>query len=254
MVYKTHSEKLQKVLARAGIGSRREMEKWIADGRVQVNNHVANLGIRVSDTDQIKVNGRIIKKHLSAGKKTARQMIMYNKPVGEICTRHDPQKRKTVFSNLPKPLVGRWIGVGRLDINTSGLMLFTNDGELANRLMHPSSKVDREYAVRVYGKAKPEQIEQLLKGIEVEGSIVKFDDIIDNGGEGRNHWYHIVLREGKNREIRKTFAEINLPVSRLIRVRFGPFLLANLYAGKTKHLTVKDIEFLNEYLQKCLEK
>lgn len=253
MAYKPYSEKLQKVLARAGMGSRREMEKWIAQGKVQVNSQIANLGIRVSDTDQIKINGRILKKHLSAAKKTAIQLIMYNKPVGEICTRHDPQKRKTAFNSLPKPLVGRWIGVGRLDINTSGLMLFTNNGDLANRLMHPSSQVDREYAVRVYGTATDEQIEKLLTGIEIEGTIVKFDDVVDNGGEGRNHWYHVVLHEGKNREIRKIFAAIDLPVSRLIRVRFGPFLLTNLFAGKTKHLDTKDIEFLEEYLQKCQE-
>jgi len=245
------TEKLQKVLARAGIGSRRQMEKWISEGKVQVNNRTASLGIRVSARDQIKVNGKVLKKHLSAGRKSALEVILYHKPVGEISSRRDPAQRKTVFDNLPKPLSGRWVSVGRLDINTSGLMLFTNDGSLANQLMHPSSQVDREYAVRTYGTASEAKLDLLRNGIQIDNITYKFDDVVDSGGEGRNHWYHVVLREGKNREVRNMFAAIDLPVSRLQRVRYGPFLLANLSPGKTRALGKKDIKYLKDYLKKC---
>jgi len=246
-----NTEKLQKVLARAGIGSRRQMERWIVAGKIKINNLTATLGARVTAQDQIKINGRILKKHQNLDKKSSLEIILYHKPVGRICTRRDPARRKTVFANLPKPLTGRWVSVGRLDINTSGLILFTNNGDLANRLMHPSSNIDREYAVRTYGAATPEQLARIRSGIKVKGDMVKFVDAVDSGGEGRNHWYHVVLNEGKNREVRNIFAAIGLPVNRLIRVRYGPFLLANLRPGKTKSLNKQDVKYLEEYLKKC---
>ena len=215
-------EKLQKVLARAGQGSRREMENRIREGRVMVNGEVATLGDRVSVSDTITIDGYQITT-TQAGEN--RRVIIYNKPEGEVCTRKDPEGRTTVFEKLPKLRGERWIAVGRLDINTSGLLLFTTDGELANRLMHPSTEIDREYLVRVMGEVTDEHLENLKKGVNLEDGPAKFTDIVDGGGEGINRWFYVCLMEGRNREVRRLWESQGLKVNRLKRVRFGPVFL-----------------------------
>jgi len=215
-------EKLQKVLARAGQGSRREMENRIREGRVLVNGEVATLGDRVSTKDTITIDGYAIVP-TEAGEN--RRVIIYNKPEGEVCTRKDPEGRPTVFDKLPKLRGERWIAVGRLDINTSGLLLFTTDGELANRLMHPSTEIDREYLVRVMGEVTEENLATLKKGVILDDGIAKFTDIVDGGGEGINRWFYVCLMEGRNREVRRLWESQGVKVNRLKRVRFGPVFL-----------------------------
>jgi len=236
------SEKLQKVLARAGKGSRREMETVISAGRVSVNGKVAYLGDRVEGNEQIKIDG-----HSVAIEAPAEQMcriLMYNKPEGEMCTRKDPEGRPTVFDRLPPLEGGRWVAVGRLDINTSGMLLFTTDGELANRLMHPSHKVEREYAVRVFGDVKEAMRQTLLHGVKLEDGPAKFQKITYRGGEGRNHWYHVVLSEGRNREVRRLWESQDVQVSRLIRVRYGDIeLQRQLPLGGWTELGLKDVNY-----------
>ena len=213
------AEKLQKVLARAGIGSRREMERWIEEGRVQVDGAPANLGQRVLPGQDIRVDGQSLSAGAAHG--SARRILIYRKPEGEMCTTVDPEGRPTIYDHLPRLRNGRWIAVGRLDFNTQGLLLLTTDGELANRLMHPSSEIDREYAVRVLGNADKEILDRLREGIELEDGLAKFDTLVDVGGEGANHWYHVTLKEGRNREVRRLWEVVGLKVSRLIRVRYG---------------------------------
>lgn len=214
-------ERLQKVLAQAGIGSRREMEEWISAGRVTVNGTVATLGIRVADGDKVQVDGRHIRLQLQAEQILPR-ILLYHKQEGEIVSRDDPKERANVFDALPKLRGQKWIAIGRLDFNTSGLLIFTTSGELANRLMHPRFEVEREYAVRVQGQMTPDQMHQMIKeGIELEDGLVRFEQLSDEGGEGYNHWYRLVLKEGRNRVVRRTFEALGLPVSRLMRVRFG---------------------------------
>ena len=215
-------EKLQKVLARAGQGSRREMETRIREGRVLVNGEVATLGDRVSLTDTVSIDGYVIEA-TEAGEN--RRIIIYNKPEGEVCTRKDPEGRPTVFDKLPKLRGERWIAVGRLDINTSGLLLFTTDGELANRLMHPSTEIDREYLVRVMGEVTEENIAALKNGVIMDDGVAKFTDIVDGGGEGINRWFYVCLMEGRNREVRRLWESQGVKVNRLKRVRFGPIFL-----------------------------
>lgn len=219
-------EKLQKVLARAGLGSRRELEHWITDGRVTVNGVVAKLGDRVNPGQDIRVDGQ----PLSAGARhgARRRIILYHKPEGELCTTSDPEGRPTVFDHLPVLRNARWIVVGRLDFNTQGLLIFTTDGELANRLMHPSSEIEREYAVRVLGQVDESMLARLRAGVPLEDGPAHFDDIIDAGGEGANHWYHVILKEGRNREVRRLWEAVGVKVSRLIRVRFGAVTLPRL--------------------------
>jgi 23S rRNA pseudouridine2605 synthase len=213
------SEKLQKVLARAGLGSRREIETWIAAGRVSVDGSRASLGDRIEGTEVVRVDGHVIPKwELSGGR---RRVLVYNKPEGEVTTREDPQGRPTVFDHLPLLRHGRWVAVGRLDVNTMGLLLLTNDGELAHRLMHPSFEVEREYAVRVLGEVPKDTLERLRKGVELEDGSARFDRIADAGGEGVNHWFHVTLREGRNREVRRLWESQGVTVSRLIRLRYG---------------------------------
>lgn len=213
-------ERLQKVLAQAGIGSRREMEEWIAAGRVTVNGVPATLGMRVSEGDVIRADRRTIR--VRAQTENLPRILLYHKPEGEIVSRDDPEKRTSVFDKLPRVRGQKWISIGRLDFNTSGLLIFTTSGDLANRLMHPRFEVEREYAVRVQGEMTPEQMRQVLKrGIELDDGLVKFNKLTDEGGEGFNHWYRIVLKEGRNRVVRRTFEALGLPVSRLMRVRFG---------------------------------
>jgi 23S rRNA pseudouridine2605 synthase len=215
------AERLQKVLAQAGLGSRREIEGWISAGRLQIDGVTAALGAQVSGTETITLDG----KPLTLNAPAAPRVIAYHKPVGELCTRHDTEGRPTVFDQLPRLNQGRWIGVGRLDINTSGLLLFTTDGELANRLMHPSQQLEREYAVRVFGEIDGLILNRLLKGVELEDGPAKFLGLRDAGGSGANHWYHVILSEGRNREVRRLWESQGVQVSRLIRVRYGPIEL-----------------------------
>jgi 23S rRNA pseudouridine2605 synthase len=212
-------ERLQKVMAQSGHGSRRNIEILIAQGHITINGQVAKLGDSVGPGDKVKLDGHLIT--LRFGDPLPR-VLLYHKPDNEIVTRDDPEKRATVFDKLPKVHGGRWVSVGRLDLNTSGLLMFTTSGELAQRLTHPRFEVEREYAVRVMGELTEEQRKQLLEtGVRIEDDICKFDSIEDRGGEGSNHWYHVVLREGKNREVRKMMEAVGLMVSRLMRVRFG---------------------------------
>lgn len=213
-------ERLQKVLAQAGLGSRREMEEWIAAGRVTVNGNLATLGMRVNQNDTVRVDRRTIRIETSDG--SLPRVLLYHKQEGEIVSRDDPSGRVSVFGKLPKLRGSKWIAVGRLDFNTSGLLIFTTSGDLANRLMHPRFEVEREYAVRVQGSMTVEQMRQMLKeGVILEDGPVKLAKLQDEGGEGYNHWYRLVLKEGRNRVVRRTFEALGLPVSRLIRVRFG---------------------------------
>lgn len=236
------TEKLQKVLARAGFGSRRHMETWISEGRVRINNAIAKLGDRVSERDAISVDGRAVpRERLSS----INQTLMLHKVPGTVCSRSDPEGRETVFKGLPKLSSGRWISVGRLDINTTGLLLMTTDGELANRLMHPSYELDREYMVRVLGEVKPETIKKLTHGVELEDGPARFTSIVDTGGEGANHWYRVVVKEGRYREVRRLWESQGIQVSRLSRIRFGPVNLPrNLRRGQYEPVPAKVLEQL----------
>ncbi|USE38886.1 23S rRNA pseudouridine(2605) synthase RluB [Endozoicomonas sp. SCSIO W0465] len=236
-------EKLQKILAGAGLGSRREMERWITEGRISVNGVKASLGDRATPTDTIAVDGRIIK--LEAYASGIRRVIAYNKPEGEICSRSDKEGRPTVFDKLPKLKGERWISIGRLDLNTSGLLLFTNDGELASRLMHPSHAIEREYAVRVMGDITQQKVKNLFDGVELEDGIARFTDIVDSGGTGINHWFHVCILEGRNREVRRLWESQDLKVSRLKRVRFGSMIIPDhLRQGQFQELEKPDIDAL----------
>lgn len=217
------TEKLQKILAQAGLGSRRELETWISAGRVTINHQIAKLGDRASAADHIAVDGKPLKLSL---KKAETRLLLYHKPAGQICSRHDPEGRQTVYEYLPQLKTGRWISIGRLDMNTSGLLLFTNDGDFANRLMHPSSDIEREYAVRVLGGKLPQEIlHRLQKGVMLEDGIAHFEKIFPAGGDGANVWYHVILKEGRYHEVKRLFESQDIQVSRLIRVRFGPLFL-----------------------------
>ena len=231
------SEKLQKVLADRGLGSRRAMEKWIAAGRVGVNGCVAKLGDRVEQEDEVSVDGR----KLDRGPATRTRVLVLNKRAGVIVSRHDPERRASVFDDLPSLRTGRWISVGRLDIQTTGLLLLTNNGALANRLMHPSTGIDREYAVRVNGTLEPEAEAALKAGVIVGERTESFSDIRYYDGRGTNHWYHVVLMEGRNREVRELFATQGLKVTRLKRVRYGPVILpAWLPRGTWEEMRIDD--------------
>ncbi|MCL4526181.1 MAG: pseudouridine synthase [Gammaproteobacteria bacterium] len=212
-------EKLQKVLARFGLGSRRLMEEWIAAGRVVVNGQPAKLGDRVTAQDKIAVDGEALR--IPSWVRPRLRVLRYHKPAGELTTRNDPAGRPTVFDRLPRLRGSRWIAVGRLDYNTEGLLLLTNDGDLANALMHPRAGIEREYAVRVLGEVSPEQQVRLLQGIALEDGEAHFVTLQEAGGEGANRWYHVTLAEGRNREVRRLFEAVGLTVSRLIRVRYG---------------------------------
>lgn len=213
-------ERLQKVLAQVGLGSRRTMEEWISAGRITVNGEVATLGMRVTEDDVVRADKRIV--NIKTSNNNLPRVLLYHKQEGEIVSRDDPEKRTNVFDKLPKLRSMKWIAIGRLDFNTSGLLIFTTSGDLANRLMHPRFEVEREYAVRVQGSMSDEQMEQMVKeGITLEDGPVKFERLTDEGGEGYNHWYRLMLKEGRNRIVRRTFEALGLPISRLIRVRFG---------------------------------
>jgi 23S rRNA pseudouridine2605 synthase len=224
-------ERLQKLLAAAGLGSRREIEGWIAAGRVSVNGRVARLGDRAAPGDAVAVDGKPIAPRAAA----APRVLLYHKPVGELVTRSDPEGRPTVFSRLPP---GRWVAVGRLDLNSSGLLLFTDSGELANRLMHPRHEIEREYLARVRGELQPAERDRLLRGLPLDGEHARFERLgPERGGEGSNRWYRVVLKEGKKREVRRLFEALGHPVSRLVRVRYGPVHLpTDLAPGRWREM------------------
>ena len=217
------AERLQKLLAAAGYGSRREIEAWISAGRLRLNGAPAKLGERAAPGDRIELDGKVLA--LKAGGARPR-VLLYHKPDGEMVTRRDPEGRPTVFQRLPAIPGGKWVAVGRLDINTAGLLLLTDSGELANRLMHPRYEVEREYAVRVLGELRPEERAQLLAGVALADGTARFDSLEPSGAaEGANRWYRVVLREGRNREVRRLFEALGRKVSRLLRVRYGPVAL-----------------------------
>ncbi|WP_018863796.1 MULTISPECIES: 23S rRNA pseudouridine(2605) synthase RluB [Thioalkalivibrio] len=239
------SERVQKVLAARGLGSRREIEGWIERGEVKVNQRTAKLGDQVGPNDVIRVRGRVI--HMA---EHAHRWLVYHKPVGEICSRSDPEGRKPVFASLPRLKGQRWVAVGRLDLNTSGLLLFTTDGELANRLMHPSHSLEREYAVRVLGEVPDDTRRMLLEGVELEDGPARFDVLEERGGDGANHWFHVVVSEGRNRLVRRLWDAVGVTVSRLIRVRYGPVVLGRgLKTGASRDLEVREVEALYEAVE-----
>lgn len=241
------SEKLQKVLARAGHGSRREIETLISAGRVSVDGKLATLGDRVEldKSLKIRIDGHIVPIAESATEVC--RVLAYYKPEGELCTRNDPEGRPTVFDRLPKLRGARWIAVGRLDVNTCGLLLFTTDGELANRLMHPSREVEREYAVRVFGQIDEDKIRQLSRGVQLEDGPAAFKTIKFAGGEGINQWYNVTLTEGRNREVRRLWEAVGVQVSRLIRVRYGDIdLPKGLPRGGWTELDLQPTNYLRE--------
>jgi len=234
-------ERLQKILANTGLGSRRELERWIADGEVRLNGTLAKLGDRAALDDDLTVKGRFYK--VVADDVQPRRVLVYHKPIGEITTRDDPEKRRTVFDALPRLHHGRWIAVGRLDINTLGLLLLTNDGELANALMHPSGEFERQYAVRINGTVSPEIIDRLLTGVELEDGPAKFARVFaDPKGEGSNHWFRVSVKEGRNRLVRRLWESQELQVSRLIRTRYGPVSLPRWLArGKIHEMPPEEV-------------
>jgi len=233
------NEKLQKVLARVGMGSRREMERWIEQGRVKVNDQVATIGDRISEKDNIKVDNKFITQRRT---QVEQRVIAYHKPVGEVCTRDDPEGRTTIFKNLPNLKSGRWISIGRLDLNTSGLILLTTDGELANKLMHPSSEIEREYAVRILGEVSPEIMKELKTNVPLDDGDAHFIDVKAAGGQGANHWYHVILKEGRNREVRRLWEYFGFAVSRLMRIRYGDIKLERrVRPSKSEDLTEKEM-------------
>jgi 23S rRNA pseudouridine2605 synthase len=236
--------RVQKLLAEAGHGSRRGIEEWIRAGRVTINGRPASLGDRASLVDAICLDGRPLD---LGGRASGTVVLLYHKPVGEVTTRSDPQGRPTVFDGLPPAPSGRWIVVGRLDVNTSGLLLFTNDGELAHRLMHPSSEVEREYRVRLRGKPTEPVLERLRRGVDLEDGLARFDRIEQESSDGSHSWFRVCLHEGRNREVRRLFEHQGFEVSRLSRIRYGPVdLPGDLSAGAHKYLDPSHIEMLSQ--------
>jgi 23S rRNA pseudouridine2605 synthase len=235
----TEPQRLHKVLASCGFGSRRAMEELIIAGRITVNREPADVGQKVGPGDEVRINGELVKVRFAEPRA---RILMYHKPAGEIVTRDDPEGRPTVFEQLPKIGNGKWIAVGRLDFNTEGLLLFTNSGALANKLMHPRYEVERQYAVRVLGTLTPEQQQSLLQGIELEDGRANVDKLEDGGGDGANHWYHVVIKEGRNREVRRLFEALGLTVSRLIRTRYGTVAMpSRVKRGQTLELTPEEV-------------
>lgn len=236
--------KLHKVLAQAGMGSRLEMEQLIMEGRITVNNEPAHIGQRIQFGDHVKVNGKPIKFRIEA---PPARVIAYHKPVGEVVTHDDPQNRPTVFRKLPKLMQGKWQSVGRLDINTEGLLLFTSSGQLANGLMHPRFGLEREYAVRVLGALSKDEKQVLLDGVKLDDGVAQFGSVEEGGGEGANCWYRVTISEGRNREVRRMFEAVGHAVSRLIRIRYGAMVLPRgLRRGAWMELDAGDIKFLTQ--------
>ena len=236
-------DKLHKVLANLGWGSRRKMEQWISEGRVIIDGAVARLGDRVRAGQSVRLDGKPV--DLEEAREV--RVLLYHKPVREVCSRHDPEGRNTVFERLPKLKSGRWISVGRLDFNTSGVLLFTTDGALANALMHPSNAIEREYLVRVMGRVDDPMLERLKSGVELDDGPARFSDIQEGGGEGINRFFYVVLMEGRNREVRRLWESQGLTVSRLKRVRYGEvFLPSKLKKGQWLELPQRDVDVIYE--------
>ena len=241
LIAEDKGQKLQKVLANLGLGSRREMERWIEEGRVTVDGSVATLGDRIRAGQSLRLDGKPLE--VEASEQT--RVLLYHKPVREVCSRDDPQGRKTVFERLPKLKSGRWISVGRLDFNTSGVLLFTTDGGLANALMHPSNAIEREYLVRVMGRVDEPMLERLKDGIELDDGPARFSDIQEGGGDGINRFFYVVLMEGRNREVRRLWESQGTTVSRLKRVRYGDvFLPSKLKKGQWLELPQRDVDVI----------
>lgn len=239
-------ERIQKVLARGGVGSRREIERWMQEGRVMVNGAVASLGTRLRQGDTLHINGRIVDWQKYDRQPT--RVLLYHKPVGEVVTRRDPEGRPVIFTQLPKLAAARWIAVGRLDINTSGLLLVTNNGELANLLMHPKTQIEREYAVRILGEVPESTLERLRQGVELEDGLAKFDEVRFYAGEGANKWYYVTVSEGRNRLVRRLWESQQVVVSRLLRVRYGPVVLPErLRAHSFYELSADERDILFEF-------
>jgi 23S rRNA pseudouridine2605 synthase len=235
--------KLQKALADAGLGSRREIEEWIGAGRVNVNGESAHVGQRIGPGDKVKVNGRLVNLHL--GQQRAPRVLLYHKPEGEIVSRDDPQHRASVFDKLPRIRGGRWIAIGRLDFNSCGLLIFSSSGELANRMMHPRYAIEREYAVRLLGELSEEATKQLTSGIQLDDGMARFQRLYPTGGEGANRWYEVTISEGRYREVRRMFEAVGVTVSRLMRVRYGPLALPpRLKRGQVMELSPVDVQAL----------
>nr|WP_086939612.1 23S rRNA pseudouridine(2605) synthase RluB [Thaumasiovibrio occultus] len=243
------SEKIQKVLARAGHGSRREIEAMITQGRISIDGTVVKLGDRFEPTmTKVRIDGHLV--DLPSPAENICRVLVYNKPEGELCTRHDPEGRRTVFDRLPRMHDGRWVSVGRLDANTSGLLLFTTDGELANRLMHPSRTVEREYLVRVFGEVNEEMVRNLVNGVKLEDGMARFEDVQYAGGEGNHHTFYVVIMEGRNREVRRLWDSQGVTVSRLKRVRYGDiFLEKSLPRGGWMELPLAEVNKLRESVE-----
>lgn len=236
-------ERLQKVLARIGLASRREIEEWIRNGRITLNGTYAKLGDRYKSGDRVTVNGRVVDLDGRADEPT--RVLLYHKPIGEVVTRRDPEGRPVIFTQLPRPTRGRWIAIGRLDINTQGLLLVTTNGELANRLMHPSREIPREYAVRVLGNIEDRVLDRLAQGVELEDGPAKFESITAAGGEGANRWFHVMLREGRNRIVRRLWDSQGVTVSRLIRIRFANIELPPRLRARTfMELPQEQVDYL----------
>ena len=241
-------ERIQKILAQSGVASRREAEKMISEGRIRINDTRATLGDRATHSDKLYLDGNYIK--IEKPSFDDYKVIVYSKPEGVICSTSDPEGRATVFDHLPKLTNQRWISVGRLDINTSGLLILTTDGELANRLMHPSYQIDREYAVRIHGDVDDAMLKRLTDGVLLDDGMAKFSDVREFGGEGRNKWFHAVVMEGRNREVRRLWESQDVQVSRLKRVRYGCiFLPSRLKVGAWEELNIKDINDLRGLVQ-----
>ena len=235
------SDRIQKLIANAGYGSRRWAERLIDQGRISINNQEAKLGDKAIITDKVTIDGRLI--DLGRYSEEETKVLILNKQAGVICSNKDEEGRQSVFEYLPENT--RWVMVGRLDLNTSGLLLFTNNGDLANKLMHPSSEIDREYAVRVLGKVEEEHIKKLTNGIELEDGFAKFHRVTLGGGEGANRWYHVVVREGRKREVRRLWEALDFKVSRLIRTRFSDIRLPEkLRANQSEYLKPKQVQAL----------
>ena len=245
-----NGERIQKVLAQAGIASRREIERMIEDGLIKVNGKKAKTGQKITGKESIMIGKRTIHLDRRQIDKNDHQYIIYNKPEGEIVSTNDPEGRPTVFRNLPKIKKGKWIAVGRLDINTRGLLIFTTNGELAHRLMHPSYEIEREYGVRVYGHVSSEVLNNLQQGVELEDGVAQFHNIREFRSEGSNHWYHVTLSEGKNREVRRLWESQEVPVNRLIRIRYGTVNLPrSLKKGKSEEIKKSELKQLFQLVQ-----
>lgn len=239
------AEKIQKILAHWGEASRRQIEKFLIEKRISVNGQIANLGDRAEPNDKIRLDGRLLRPKIDF----QTRVLLYHKPEGEICSRDDPEGRPTVYDALPKLHRERWLSIGRLDINSSGLLIFSNDGTLVNVMAHPSAEIEREYAVRVFGTVTPEVQDTLLNGVMLEDGFAKFETLVPAGGTGKNHWYHVTLKEGRNREVRRLWQSQDITVSRLTRIRYGDFLLDRaIKPGRWRELSAEEVKALTTSL------